>query len=125
MLQLHKAIAALFAGCFCTMTMHQLPVLGSAFEERTKPILDAIRITHVGDTDTWAEPEPESLPENSLPEQQLTCTLPPEPEQPEEPIQTTAPPVATPVTSTTVTTAATSAIPAETTTEVTTSALPE
>lgn len=125
MFQLHKAIAALFAGCFCTMTMHQLPILGSAFEERTKPILDAIRITHVCDTDTWTDSIPEPLPENSLPEQQLTCTLPPEPEQPEEPIQTTAPPVATPVTTTTATTAATSTIPAETTTEVTTSALPE
>ncbi|WP_295215298.1 hypothetical protein [Ruminococcus sp.] len=122
MLQLHKAIAALFAGCFCTMTMHQLPILGSAFEERARPVLDAIRITHVGDTDTWTEPEPESLPE-----QQLTCTLPPEPEQPEEPIQTTAPPVATPVTTTTVTSVLTEpTVPAETTTTVVTTAdLPE
>lgn len=126
MSQLHKAIAALFAGCFCTMTMHQLPILGSAFEERTKPILDAIRITHVGDTDTWTDSIPEPLPENDLSKQQLTCTLPPEPEQPEEPIHTTAPPVATPVTTTTTTTAVTtSTAPTETTTAVTTSAPPE
>lgn len=128
MLQLHKAIAAFFAGCFCTLTFHQLPVLGSAFEERTKPILDAIRITHIGDTDTWTDSISEPTPENILPEQQLTCPLAPKPKQSEEyaPVQTTALPVATPITTTTVTSVLTEpTAPIEMSTTIPTAVPPE
>lgn len=129
MLQLHKALAALFAGCFCTMTFHQLPVLGSALLPRTRPIADAIHASLDGNTVPWAPPNPnmsETL--QAEPEPKQVYSLPPELElEISEPMQTTAPPVATFLTTTTVTTATTApetTVSIQTTTTETT-AIPE
>ena len=121
MLQLQKALAALFAGCFCTMTFHQIPVLGKALLPRTKPIADAIRISMVGDTEPFFPPQNTPLPIEAPQESytllsEQTAAVP-------TTMETESVPVATPVrTATSVTT--TTAV-AETTASVITTAATE
>lgn len=122
MRQLQKAIAAIFAGYFCTLTFHQLPVLGDALMPRTKAITEALEIRKVGDTDTWEAAPTETV---STEEAEILYTVPTTETTQPEPQQTEAPPVATPPTATEVVTAVTTVEVTETTTTVTTTEVTE